>query len=114
MSVAVEAAAQKLSDQVVGAGTSLLSGVVSARGYEEFLRAYEETIAPYNGWLSRNTFTLSARVAPDWAELVRKSGEEAHVVDEATHLWSVAVSAVLERLHAMLGKFDLEDLRKTI
>ena len=29
---------------------ALLKGVVSIKGYEEFLRAYEETVAPFSGW----------------------------------------------------------------
>jgi hypothetical protein len=104
---AVAAGAKNLTDQ-------LLSGVVSQKGYTEFLRAYEETIAPFNGWLARNTFTLSARVAPDWAELVERLGEDKDTLDEAVHLWSVAVMAVLERMRVMSEVHDLEDMRKTI
>ena len=104
---AVAAGAKNLTDQ-------LLSGVVSQKGYTEFLRAYEETIAPFNGWLARNTFTLSARVAPDWGELVERLGEDKDTLDEAVHLWSVAVMAVLERMRVMSEVHDLEDMRKTI
>jgi hypothetical protein len=104
---AVAAGAKNLTDQ-------LLSGVVSQKGYTEFLRAYEETIAPFNGWLARNTFMLSARVAPDWVELVERLGEDKDTLDEAVHLWSVAVMAVLERMRVMSEVHDLEDMRKTI
>ena len=58
--------ASDLADRMSGAGAKLLSGVVSEQGYAEFLRAYEETIAPFNGWIARNTFTLTARASPDW------------------------------------------------
>ena len=33
---------------------------------------------------------------------------------EDVNLWSVAVSAVLERMEAMLTELDLQDVRKTI
>ena len=82
--------------------------------YAEFLRAYEETIAPFNGWLARNTFTLSARVAPHWEELCKRFGEDLNAIEEAVHLWSVAVMAVLERMRQMHETLDLEDTRKTI
>jgi hypothetical protein len=57
---------------------------------------------------------LSARVAPDWVELVERLGEDKDTLDEAVHLWSVAVMAVLERMRVMSEVHDLEDMRKTI
>ena len=104
----------KAAEATGGFKDKLLSGVISAKGYEEALRAYSESIEPFNGWIARNTFTLTARATPDWESFGCKLAPDKETLDEDTHLWSTAVSAVLKRMEDMHQKLDLEDLRKTI
>ena len=67
-----------------------------------------------NGWIARNTFTLTARATPDWASFGLKLAPSREALAEDVHLWSTAVSAVLQRMADMHRSFDLEDARKTI
>jgi len=103
-----------LRDSVGGFSQKLLSGVISPEGYAEALRAYSESIEPFNGWIARNTFTLTARATPDWASFGLKLAPSREALAEDVHLWSTAVSAVLQRMADMHRSFDLEDARKTI
>jgi len=103
-----------LRDSVGGFSQKLLSGVISPEGYAEALRAYSESIEPFNGWIARNTFTLTARATPDWASFGLKLAPTREALAEDVHLWSTAVSAVLQRMADMHRSFDLEDVRKTI
>ena len=108
------AVAAGISERLSSAGTQLLSGVVSPQGYAEFLRAYEETIAPFNGWIARNTFTLTARASPDWKTFGLKVAPNLEALGEDVHLWSTAVKACTVRMQRMHTELDLEDMRKTI
>jgi hypothetical protein len=76
--------------------------------------ADEETIGPFNGWIARNTFTLTARASPSWDAFGLKISPNLATLNEDMHMWSMAVTAVLERMEAMHHALDLEDMRKTI
>ena len=90
-----------------------LSGVLSPTGYAEALRAYRESIEPFNGWIARNTFTLTARATPDWQSFSKKLGPPGTIIEDVS-LWSTAVSALLLRMKQMHEELDLVDVRKTI
>ena len=83
-----------------------LSGVLSPTGYAEALRAYRESIEPFNGWIARNTFTLTARATPDWQSFSKKLGPPGTIIEDVS-LWSTAVSAVLLRMKQMHEELDL-------
>ena len=85
----------------------------SQTGYAEALRAYSESIEPFNGWLARHTFTLTARATPDWGAFSQKIGPKESILEDVS-LWSTAVSAVLQRMEQMHLDRDLEDMRKSI
>ena len=68
---------------------------------------------PFNGWIARNTFTLTARATPDWKDFKLKLGPAVSIGEDVA-LWSTAVSAVLQRMREMHVSMDLEDVRKTI
>ena len=68
---------------------------------------------PFNGWIARNTFTLTARATPDWNDFKKKLGPAVSIGEDVA-LWSTAVSAVLQRMKQMHVAMDLEDMRKTI
>ncbi len=97
-----------------GLGNMLPSGVVSQKGYEECMRAYEETIGPFNGWIGRNTFNLGARATPDWEAIGAKLAPTRDEFHDDADVWCAAVTAVLERMAKMQRELDLEDQRKTI
>ena len=40
-------------------------GVGTANGYAESMRAYEETISQWHGWVVRKMFTVAARATPE-------------------------------------------------
>ena len=102
-----------LSEKLNGARETIMNGVLSPQGYAEALRAYSESIEPFNGWIARNTFTLTARATPDWESFSRKLGPPESIGEDVS-LWSTAVEAVLQRMKAMHADLDLEDFRKTI
>ena len=103
-----------LRNSVSGLGSQLMSGVISQTGYEESLRAYAESIEPYNGWLARNTFTLTARATPDWETFGLKIAPTAETLAEDVHAWSQSVAEVLRRMREMHERLDLEDTRKSL
>ena len=107
-------AVASLKESVSGLSQKLMSGVISETGYAEALRAYSESIEPFNGWIARNTFTLTARATPDWETFGLKIAPTHDALAEDVHVWSTAVSAVLHRMREMHQSLDLEDLRKTI
>lgn len=102
-----------------GKSTSLFGalenrGMVSKRGYEAAMQAYDETMGPYNGWIGRNAFTLGARATPDWSAFVPALAPTLDELAEDVTQWTAAVTPMLERMAVMHHELDLEDQRKSI
>ena len=83
-------------------------------GYTDSVRAYEASLGPFNGWVSRNTFMLAARATPNWAQISTAIAPSYEMVLDDIVEWSKVVSAVLARMEAIHKTLDLEDLRKSI
>ena len=80
-------------------------------------RAYDQTVAPFHGWVSRKAFLLSMRSAPEWDVLrVRGKLPDASCKDlqHEFDIWATTLDSVCNRLRKLHLRLDLEDRRKSI
>mmetsp|Transcript_23137 Transcript_23137/g.46290 ORF Transcript_23137/g.46290 Transcript_23137/m.46290 type:complete len:294 (-) Transcript_23137:143-1024(-) len=83
-------------------------------GYNLSMAAYEESLAPFNGWVTRNMFTVAARATPDLFITGPKLASSYQAMLEDMAKWSEVVNTCLARMKDMHIKLDLEDLHKTL
>lgn len=82
--------------------------------HNNVIAAYEEALAPFNGWVTRNTFMLAARAFPEWREIEATwaSTHEEAMADMTG--WVNVLDPLLERMGKIISSLDLEDKRKSI
>lgn len=86
----------------------------AASGYHVSMRAYEETLGRFAGWVSRNMFTIAARATPElrtWGPALASSPA---ALQADVNEWCASVEPVLARMSSMSEDLDIEDMRKTI
>ena len=89
------------------------TGDAAVVGYDEAMRAYDETIGPFNGWVMRNISTCAARVTPNGHGLAALAPTQPELLDEI-RAWSEVVVALLERMKRIHVQLELEDTHRTI
>mmetsp|Transcript_7356 Transcript_7356/g.15378 ORF Transcript_7356/g.15378 Transcript_7356/m.15378 type:complete len:100 (-) Transcript_7356:209-508(-) len=80
----------------------------------EVITAYEEALAPFNGWVTRTTFMLASRAFPEWQDIeaVLASNHEDAMADLRS--WVQVLEPLLERMDNIIQDLDLNDMRKSI
>jgi len=90
------------SDDMVGTGSS---GAMAA---------YEEALAPFNGWVTRNTFMLATRAFPGWTTIQGTFAPTLKDQRDDVRAWNETLSPLLEQIFAIIRELQLHDLRKSI
>ena len=76
--------------------------------------AYEQTLRPFNGFISRQSFkSMVLSRMPGWGEVRPKLSPKATIQADMSD-WMDIVSKVIERMEAIQKEANLEDLRKSI
>ncbi|KAL3921372.1 MAG: hypothetical protein SGPRY_004926, partial [Prymnesium sp.] len=76
------------------------------------LNAYEEALAPFNGWVSRNTFMLATRTFPEWRDIEATWASNHEDAIDDMSAWVRILEPLLSRMFAIIKALDLDDLRK--
>lgn len=76
--------------------------------------AYDEMLRPYNGWMTRSSFSMAINHMPDWESLQSRLGSSRAEVAADMHAWATLARQLVSRLKAMHTELDLEDSRKSI
>jgi|Transcript_453 hypothetical protein len=77
-------------------------------------QAYDEVLRPFNGWMTRSSFSMAINHMPDWESLYQRLGSSKEEVIGDMRRWSSVSKEVVNRLEKMQVDLDLEDPRKSI
>lgn len=78
--------------------------------------AYERTLAPFHGWVSRRAFLVASSATPTWEDVCKNAdlAPSDELLREDQHAWASALRRLVRSMQAMQAKYDLEDSRRTI
>ena len=79
-------------------------------------KAYQRTVAPFHGWVSRRGFGVALKMTPEWSD-VRARAKLPEADDKFRKDLTVLAAAtrdVCARLKVVHLELDLEDQRKSI
>jgi hypothetical protein len=82
-------------------------------GFAAATKAFEESMAPHMGWVTRNTFMMTARVMPSWDTIGPTLAPSLDALRDDVGEWVRALDAILARMERMHLEMDLEDQRKS-
>ena len=100
---------------VAECGDAWGGGAASATGrtgLEAALKAYDDSLAPYNGMMSTRLFKLAARMSPAWNIMGPKLAASPDALHAGMAAWSDAVGALIERMTMVQTQMNLECLRR--
>mmetsp|Transcript_25806 Transcript_25806/g.68259 ORF Transcript_25806/g.68259 Transcript_25806/m.68259 type:complete len:306 (-) Transcript_25806:399-1316(-) len=76
--------------------------------------AFEEAMASYTGWVTRNTFMLATRAFPGWQEIeLAWAPDREDAITDMTDFVNV-LDPLLDRMDNIIRTLDLNDQRKSI
>ncbi|KAL1516061.1 hypothetical protein AB1Y20_002673 [Prymnesium parvum] len=95
-------------------GPATPTGSQTPSSHATVIAAYEESLAPFNGWVTRNTFMLATRAFPEWREIEATLASTPEEAKTDMSEWVHVVEPLLDRMDATLRKLDLNDTRKCL
>ena len=90
------------------------SNVLNEPSSNYAIAAYEESLGPFNGWVTRNTFHLTSRAFPEFREIEKTLASSHEDASKDMLEWVEVLVPLLDRMDAVIRKLDLNDERKSI